>query len=188
MKKVIMGCVTLGFLVMPITLLANEASVNKINRLERKVEKLTGQIDKVVVNSRRARKISEKFKKVAIAHLNVVSSFIDQKSTCQNLEDTYKKKNKEKDLEIRVKIKQKRNIRNCYSTLEGLIYDFEDMSVSFMKLKKSITILKDISETDQAAIPSYEKQITVLEKMITEAKVIVTLSPSEVEDAIDSSM
>ena len=102
MKKIIILCTTLSFLFIPVNLLADDASLNKINSLENKMSKLTNKIDKIVTNSRKAKMISEKYKQIAIQHLNVVSDFTKQKSLCQNLEDTYKEKQARKSLDRRV--------------------------------------------------------------------------------------
>lgn len=185
MKKITMLSITLSFLVMPISVFANDASVHKIDRLEKKMINLTKKIDKIVTNSERARKISEKYRKIAEEHLSVVSDFTKQKGECQNLESIYEKKNLEKKLDYRVKRKQANNVIDCYKTLEELIYDFDDMSRDFSKLKKSIDTLNNMSETDQASITSLSAQAKSIEGLIRLEKSKAILSRKEVEDTID---
>jgi len=184
MKKITMLCITLSFLVMPISIFANDGSVQKISKLEKKMKILTDKIDNIVTNSRKAREISEKYKKIATKHLSVVSDFTAQKGDCQNLESIYEKRKQQKNLDYRVKRKQAGNIVECYKSLEGLIYDFENMSRAFSKLKNSIGILNDMSETDQAIITSLSNQAKSLEGLIQLEKSNAILSRQEVEDAI----
>ena len=187
MKKITMLCITLSFLVMPISVLATDASVHKVDRLEKKMTKLTNKIDTIVTNSKRAKEISEKYKKIAMEHLTVVSEFTEQKGECQNLESFYEKQKLQKNLDYRVKRKQAKNVVECYEILEELIYDFEDMSRDFSKLKKSIGTLNDMSATDQASITSLSKQAKSIEGLIRLEKSKATLSRKEIEDAIDES-
>jgi len=186
MKKIIILCTTLSFLFIPVNLLADDASLNKINSLENKMSKLTNKIDEIVTNSRKAKMISEKYKQIAIQHLNVVSDFTKQKSLCQNLEDTYKEKQARKSLDRRVIKKQGKNVVDCYETLEILIYEFEGMSRDFNELKDSISTLRDMSKTDIASIRSLEKQAKTIESLIAMEKSKAALSRNEVEKAIDN--
>lgn len=186
MKKIIMIYAALSILIIPVNLLADDRSINNINRLEKRMQKLTNKIDKIVTNSQRARTISEKYKKIAMEHLNVVVEFTEQKAECQNLEDVYKEQQIRKSLDRRVIKKQGRNVVDCYETLETLIYDFDNMARDFAKLKKSIDTLTDMSKADVASIRSLEKQAKVMESIIREEKAKATLTRDEVERTIDS--
>ena len=148
---------------MPINISAGEDSVN---RLEKRMMKLTKEVDKILLNSQRARAISEKYKKIATQHLNVVAEFTEQKANCRNLEDIYKEQQTRKRLDKRVIKKQGRNIVSCYHTLEALNYNFDDMNKYFSGLKQSIRTLNDMSENDVVHIRSLEKQVKFIEDFI----------------------
>ena len=185
MKKIILISIAVSLFILPINLSADDSSVNKINHLEKKMSDLTTKIDGILVNSRRAKNISIKYRKIAQDHLNVVTLFTEQKSECQNLEDIYAQKKSNQQLDRRVLRKQGVNVIDCYKTLETLIYDFEDMSRDFSKLKKSIGTMVNMAETDKDSITSIQKQVSVIEALIKMEKNKSLLNRETVEHEID---
>jgi len=154
------------FMVIPINLLSSDGSVNKINRLEDRKKKLTDELDKILLNSKKAKVISEKYQKITKEYLKNVTLFTEQKSECTKIEDIYKKTRAKKNLDKRAIKKQDENILNCYRTLEILVYNFEDMSKEFERMKKSMNILNDMLETDKASTHSFQKQLKVINSLI----------------------
>ena len=165
---------------------ADTPSVSKVNRLEKRLEELSNKLDKILTNSKRVKSISKEYKKIAIEHLNVVSKFTEQKGNCQEMEDIYHKERTIKTLDKRVIHQQNKNVVFCYAILEIMIYNFDDMSKEFSKLKRSIGTLMDMSETDRASLRSIEKQIKIIRSLIQMEKSKALLTRDEIEKAIDS--
>ena len=187
MKKIIITCITIGLFIIPLNLSADSGSIQKIKDLESKMNTLTNRIDNIVSSSRKVKDISERYKKIAMEHLTVVSDFTEQKGSCQNLEEIYTNQRSRSNLDKRVIRKQGKNLVNCYKVLETLIHDFENMSKDFLKLKVSIKTLNDMAETDQSSIKSLEKQSRAIESLIRLEKKKATLGREEVERAINES-
>ena len=186
MKNIIVLFVTLSFLTIPATLVADNGSINKTDTLKVKMEKLTQKIDKILKDSERVKAISQKYRKIADEHLTVVTSFTEQKGECLNLKKKYKLQQEKKQLDSRVIKKQGRSVVECYETLETLIYSFNEMNNDFMQLKQSITVLNDMSEADRARIQSLEKQVEAIGSMIRYEKQKAELEKTDVEKVINS--
>lgn len=151
---------------MPIKVLSDENSMDKISRLEEEMTKLTKTVDRIHLNSKKVKAISEKYKEIATQHLSVVSKYTEQKGKCHNLENIYKEQEKIQSLDRRVVKKQRKNVVVCYEISEALTYDFDDMNKDFQKLRESINTLEDMSEADRASMSSLDKQVDIIESLI----------------------
>jgi hypothetical protein len=178
----------LGSLIVPVSLVATppNGSINKIDTLKVKMEELTQTIDKILKDSERVREISRQYKQVADDHLNVVTSFTKQKGECLTLQEEYRRQQERRTLDNRVIIRQNQSLVTCYRTLETLIYSFDAMNEEFFKLKQSIDILNDMSESDIARIKSLEGQVETIGTMIRMEQSKVTLEKEDVEKVINS--
>lgn len=187
MKKMVMFCMVLGSLIVPVSLVAApNGSINKIDTLKVKMEELTQTIDKILKDSETVKEISQKYRKIADDHLNVVTSFIKQKGECLNLKEKYSLQQESKTLDNRVIKKQNKSLVKCYGTLETLIYSFDAMNEEFLKLKQSIETLNDMSEADIESIKSLESQVEIIGNMIRLEQSKAKLEKKDVEQVINS--
>ena len=167
MKKIILICIAVSLFILPISLSAvDDSSVNEINRLEKKMLKLTNKIDSILVNSKRVKKISLKYKKILQDYLSSVTMFTKQKGECKKLEDIYTQKKSNNQIDRRVIKKQGKNVVDCYKIIDTLIIDLEDMLKDFSKLKKSIGTMMNMAETDRASIRSIQKEVISIQNLI----------------------